>query len=59
MADTVARGNGDSNSINFLGLENWWGDKSEFIDNIRFNYTSEVSKPNFSIQEYDETWRHV
>lgn len=59
MADTVAGGNGDSNSINFLGLENWWGNKSEFIDNIRFNYTSEVSKPNFSIQEYDETWRHV
>ena len=59
MADTVAGGNGDSNSINFLGLENWWGNKTEFIDNIRFNYTSEVSKPNFSIQEYDETWRHV
>lgn len=59
MADTVAGGNGDSNSINFLGLENWWGNNSEFIDNIRFNYTSEVSKPNFSIQEYDETWRHV
>ena len=59
MADTVAGGNGDSNSINFLGLENWWGNKSEFIDNIRFNYTSEVSRPNFSIQEYDETWRHV
>lgn len=59
MADTVAGGNGDSNSINFLGLENWWGNKYEFIDNIRFNYTTEVSQPNFSIQEYDGTWRHV
>lgn len=31
MTDTVAGGNGDSQSINFLGLENWWGNKSEFI----------------------------
>lgn len=59
MADTVAGGNGDSNSINFLGLENWWGNKYEFVDNIRYNYTNEVSQPNFSIQEYDGTWRHV
>lgn len=34
MNDTVAGGNGDSSSINFWGLENWWGNKSEFIDNI-------------------------
>lgn len=59
MTDTVAGGNGDSNSINFLGLENWWGNKYEFMDNIRFNYNSEMTKPNFSIQEYDGTWRHV
>lgn len=59
MADTVAGGNGDSDSINFLGLENWWGNKYEFVDNIRYNYTNEVSQPNFSIQEYDGTWRHV
>jgi hypothetical protein len=59
MADTVAGGNGNTDSINFLGLENWWGNKYEFIDNIRFNYTTEVSQPNFSIQEYDGTWRHV
>lgn len=59
MADTVAGGNGDSDSINFLGLENWWGNKYEFIDNIRFNYTTEVSQPSFSIREYDGTWRHV
>ena len=31
MADTVAGGNGDSQSINFWGLENWWGNKFEWI----------------------------
>lgn len=31
MIDTVAGGNGDSQSINFWGLENWWGNKYEFI----------------------------
>ena len=34
MEDTVAGGNGDSGSINFLGLENWWGNKYERIDNV-------------------------
>lgn len=34
MEDTVGSGgNGDSQSINFWGLENWWGNKYEFIDN--------------------------
>ena len=59
MADTVAGSNGNSDSINFLGLENWWGNKYEFVDNIRYNYTNDVAQPNFSIQEYDGTWRHV
>lgn len=31
MTDTVAGGNGDSQSINFWGLENWWGNKCEWI----------------------------
>ena len=31
MTDTVAGGNGDSQSINYWGLENWWGNKYEFI----------------------------
>lgn len=31
MTDTVAGGNGDSQSINFWGLENWWGNKYEWI----------------------------
>lgn len=32
MTDTVAGGNGDSGSINFWGLENWWGNKYECIE---------------------------
>ena len=31
MTDTVAGGNGDSQSINYWGLENWWGNKYEWI----------------------------
>lgn len=31
MTDTVAGRNGDSQSINFWGLENWWGNKHEWI----------------------------
>lgn len=31
MTDTVASGNGNSQSINFWGLENWWGNKYECI----------------------------
>lgn len=34
MTDTVAGGNGDSGSINFFGLENWWGDLYEWVDNV-------------------------
>lgn len=37
MTDTVAGGNGDSNSINFWGLENWWGNKYEWVEGIEFN----------------------
>ena len=31
MTDTVAGGNGDRQSINYWGLENWWGNKFEWI----------------------------
>lgn len=34
MEDTVDGGNGDRGSINFLGLENWWGNKYEWVDNV-------------------------
>lgn len=37
MADTVADGNDDSDSINFWGLENWWGDIYEWVDNVSIN----------------------
>lgn len=33
MTDTTTS-NGNSMSINFLGLDNWWGNKYEFIDNV-------------------------
>lgn len=42
MTDTVAGGNGDSQSINFWGLENWWGNKYEWMDNILVNARSWV-----------------
>lgn len=38
MTDTVAGGNGDSNSINFWGLENWWGDLREIIVNAYYSH---------------------
>lgn len=34
MEDTVAGINGDDQSINFWGLENWWGSKYEWIDGV-------------------------
>lgn len=42
MTDTVAGGNGDSQSVNFWGLENWWGNKYEWMDNIVVNARSWV-----------------
>lgn len=35
MADSVKSVDGDSTSINFWGLENWWGDIYEWIDNLK------------------------
>ncbi|WP_320980057.1 CotH kinase family protein [Bacteroides sp.] len=37
MEDTVAGANGDTQSINFWGLENWWGNKYEWVEGIEFN----------------------
>ena len=37
MTDTVAGGNGDSGSINFWGLENWWGNKYEWMEEDQVN----------------------
>lgn len=36
MADTTAS-NGNTDSINFWGLENWWGNKYEAVDNVVIN----------------------
>lgn len=51
MTDTVAGGNGDSGSINFWGLENWWGNKYEFVDNVT------VDNETWNITEDDGTIR--
>lgn len=37
MTDTKAETNGNTQSINFFGLENWWGNKYECIDNVVSN----------------------
>lgn len=34
MADTKASTNGNTMSINFWGLENWWGNKYEWLDDV-------------------------
>lgn len=57
MSDTVAGGNGDSNSIKFWGLENWWGNKNEFIDNVIVNPKS--ANGLWRITEDDGTTRDV
>lgn len=53
MTDTVAGGNGDSGSINFWGLENWWGDIFEWVDNVS------VNNYVWTITEDDGTTRDV
>ena len=35
MSDSSAFVDGNSTSINFWGLENWWGDISEWVDNLK------------------------
>lgn len=57
MHDTSASGTGNSNSINFLGLENWWGNKYEFIDNVVFNKSSASYK--YTISEDDGSTREI
>ena len=52
MKDTnSASGNG--RSINFWGLENWWGNKYEWVDNVNINGNM------WSITEDDGTVRNV
>lgn len=52
MTDTVAGGNGDSGSINFWGLENWWGNKYECIDNIIVdNHLWKITEDDGSVRQ--------
>ena len=57
MNDSSASATGNSGSINFLGLENWWGNKYEFIDNATFNHSGTDYK--FYIVEDDGSSREV
>lgn len=57
MDDSSASATGNSSSINFLGLENWWGNKYEFIDNATFNHGGADYK--FYIVEDDGSSREV
>ena len=57
MTDTIAGGNGDSNSINFWGLENWWGNKYEFVDNVTVKPSTNSDLLN--ITEDDGTVRQI
>ena len=52
MTDTTST-NGNSMSINFWGLENWWGDLSEMVDNVICNSNT------WNITEDDGTTRQV
>lgn len=57
MNDSSASATGNSGSINFLGLENWWGNKYEFIGNATFNHGGTDYK--FYIVEDDGSSREV
>ena len=57
MNDSSASATGNSSSINFLGLENWWGNKYEFIGNATFNHGGTDYK--FYIVEDDGSSREV
>ena len=53
MIDTDAATNGNSQSINFWGLENWWGNKHELMEGIV------VNKREWNITEDDGSVRTV
>lgn len=46
-----AGANGNSQSINFWGLENWWGNKYEWIDNVVVDsYVWKVTEPDGTVR---------
>ena len=61
MTDTTTE-NGNSMNINFWGLENWWGNKLEWIDNIvstaqhNVNIEAPDPYPRSLVWSYDPTW---
>lgn len=57
MVDTQAATNGNSQSINFWGLENWWGNKYEWLDNVVYNPVS--GNGVWRVTEDDGTTRDV
>jgi hypothetical protein len=57
MEDTQAATNGNSQSINFWGLENWWGNKYELLDNVVVNPVS--GNGVWRVTEDDGTTRDV
>ena len=63
MTDTYSSalsGTGDSNSINFWGLENWWGDIYEFVDNlITDNNTGLINIKNWQGNIIRQVQSHV
>lgn len=46
MTDTKASTNGNSQSINFWGLENWWGNKYEWLDDYENKANTLVATVN-------------
>lgn len=63
MTDTDGDGNGNSGSINFWGLENWWGDLYEWVDNIEFNNgVATITNPDGStrtVRGYDVDGKYL
>lgn len=51
MTDTQHSVDGELNSINFWGIENWWGDIYEWIDNIKTANSTRL----INIYEADKT----
>ena len=50
MTDTTTA-NGNSMSINFWGLENWWGNKEEWMDNVAIsNYVWRVTEDDGTVR---------
>ena len=52
MTDTTSA-NGNTDNIVFWGLENWWGNKHEWVDNVVVNH------PTWTITEDDGSTRTV